>query len=382
MRPVAKHLEQMLGEKVYHFSDLDDKMDDDGCHRFLALHCWCSILPESNFVKFLLEATGVPDVELLKAALIYPQNYSQPFTFNKFFRKIRTQPIKFRYIGTGQERLIAIVLRTEAARIRAAEIAMSKIGATVLFLAPQRLLSNKWIRKNAAMYCHGFIVWNSCDRPVHLLARYDELYIITDDDRIDNDQEIKLGKENEILVWLAHRYGFPLHLDSPSGVEVNNPVKRLEQIEIPALLRRAENRRREFLSNLKCLRVAAEYGSTGIWDGQLRNIPYELIDIPFPLIRRIAAWQKNYDDTLIPLLPETADDEWWENHEIEELNIARAIQDAMGDRLDVQIWMINGPVSINSIGMYLDFLPSKIKDSLNRVVEKIITGENQGEDAV
>jgi len=233
--------------------------------------------------------------------------------------------------------------------LRAAEIAMRQIGAIVLFLVPQRLISNKWIRKNAAMYCHEFIVWNSCDRPIDLLARYDELYVISDEDLNGNGRDLKIGTENEILVWLAHQFDFPLHLDSPSGVELINPEKRLELTEIPERLKRAENRRREFTAQLGCLRVAAEYGSTGLWDELQRNIPYDYIDLPFPLIRRVAAWQRDYDDTLIPLLPKTADDEWWKKHEIEELNIAKAIQDVMGDKLDVQILLESGPASVNSL---------------------------------
>lgn len=97
MRPVAEHLEQVLGKKVYHFEDFDDDMDDDSCHRFLALHCWCYLLPESNYIQFLLEVTGLPDVEALKSALINPRSYSHPFIFNEAFGGIESKCYRFQY---------------------------------------------------------------------------------------------------------------------------------------------------------------------------------------------------------------------------------------------------------------------------------------------
>lgn len=97
MRPVVDRLEQVLGEKVYHFEDFDDDIDDDSCHRFLALHCWCSLLPESNYIRFLLEVTGLPDVEALKSALIDPRSYSHPFIFNEAFGGIESKCYRFQY---------------------------------------------------------------------------------------------------------------------------------------------------------------------------------------------------------------------------------------------------------------------------------------------
>lgn len=79
MRPLAQRLEAMLGEPVFHFADLSFIGDDDGLHRFLMLHWCCSYKPASTFVRFLMKVSGVRDVEELKAALIDPANYTQPF---------------------------------------------------------------------------------------------------------------------------------------------------------------------------------------------------------------------------------------------------------------------------------------------------------------
>ena len=86
MMPVAKHLEQVLGEKVFYFQNLDDKLDDDWCHRFFVLHCWCYFLPESEFVQYMLEVTGIPNVEFLKSALLAPESFRlHPFKFECHF---------------------------------------------------------------------------------------------------------------------------------------------------------------------------------------------------------------------------------------------------------------------------------------------------------
>ena len=96
MMPVAKHLEQVLGEEVFYFQDLDDDCDDDWCHRFFALHCWCALLPESNFVQYMLEVSGLPDVESLKTALLAPESFRlHPFKFECNFGGIEAKILKF-----------------------------------------------------------------------------------------------------------------------------------------------------------------------------------------------------------------------------------------------------------------------------------------------
>jgi len=93
IKPVARHLKKLLRKEVYHFQKMDSEHDDDFCHRFLALHYWCSILPDSDYVKFLVEVAELPDVETLKRELINPQNYSVPFEMRGFGENI--EPISF-----------------------------------------------------------------------------------------------------------------------------------------------------------------------------------------------------------------------------------------------------------------------------------------------
>lgn len=100
VRPIAEVLESQLGEPVYYFADLDCDHDDDNCHRFLALHCWCSLLPDSSFVRYLLEVTELSRVEELKAALIDPANYTHPWKMCNAFFGIEVWPIcHFNYVN-------------------------------------------------------------------------------------------------------------------------------------------------------------------------------------------------------------------------------------------------------------------------------------------
>lgn len=79
IRPLAEKLEQILGEPVYYFADLNYEFDDDYVHRFLVLHWCCTYKPESAYVKYLLKASGAVNVEELKNELINPASFTQPF---------------------------------------------------------------------------------------------------------------------------------------------------------------------------------------------------------------------------------------------------------------------------------------------------------------
>ncbi|MFM2007090.1 MAG: hypothetical protein RLZZ09_2745, partial [Pseudomonadota bacterium] len=116
IRPVAQALEMALGEPVYYFSELDDDLDDDDVHRFLVLHWCCTYKPDSAYVKYLLEVTGAPDVEELKAALIDPANYTQPFKMNSAFHGLEPLSCRFEYLPPTLHKTVAVVFMTPEAR--------------------------------------------------------------------------------------------------------------------------------------------------------------------------------------------------------------------------------------------------------------------------
>lgn len=97
MRPIARMLEENLGEPVFYFKKLGDEIDDDDVHRFLVLHWCCTYKPDSAFVRYLLRASGARDVGALKAALIDPASYTQPFKMNRALCGFETQICRFNY---------------------------------------------------------------------------------------------------------------------------------------------------------------------------------------------------------------------------------------------------------------------------------------------
>ncbi|QEI06146.1 hypothetical protein FXN63_10085 [Pigmentiphaga aceris] len=85
MRTIAARLEQSLGEAVYRFAKPSIDTDDDNVHRFLLLHWLCSLLPQSDYVRFLVDASGAATVDALKRALIDPASYAHPFKMHDAF---------------------------------------------------------------------------------------------------------------------------------------------------------------------------------------------------------------------------------------------------------------------------------------------------------
>ena len=76
-------------------------------------------------------------------------------------------------------------------------------------------------------------------------------------------------------------------------------------------------------------------------------LPCDLLDLPFPMVRRIAAWQRDYDDTINP--PYMGDDAWWDRHEQVALNIAVSLQDALGLDITVKLYHVKAWKPVNQI---------------------------------
>lgn len=76
-------------------------------------------------------------------------------------------------------------------------------------------------------------------------------------------------------------------------------------------------------------------------------IGYDLLDLPFPLVRRIAAWQRDFDDTVTP--PDKGCDQWWEHHEEEAVEIAQALQVAVGSQVAVKLYYLDAWVTVGQI---------------------------------
>lgn len=61
----------------------------------------CTYKPDAPFVRSMLFASGASGIEALKAALIDPENYSQPFVMNRAYLRLEAQSCRFRYSPMG-----------------------------------------------------------------------------------------------------------------------------------------------------------------------------------------------------------------------------------------------------------------------------------------
>jgi hypothetical protein len=118
IRPVAQELENVLGEPIYKFADLDleSDLDDDDVHRFLLLHWCCYWKPESAYVRFLVKVSGAANVEELKAALIDPANYTHPFKMNCSYLGLETLNCRIDYLPPDRQKTFTVVFLTPQAR--------------------------------------------------------------------------------------------------------------------------------------------------------------------------------------------------------------------------------------------------------------------------
>lgn len=350
MRVVADHLEKALGESVYYFKVPDCDTDDDNVHRFLVLHWLCTCWPESTYVKFLVTSSGAKDVEEFKVALVHPDNYTQPFKMNDAFIGIEPKACRLEYFPPNARKRIGIVFSTEAARTAAESLLLQKINCDVLIIAPPELVPDDWVRASTR-HCRNWAIQYLRDgilkEPIEVLAQIDELCVIADQRCPKRIFDLALPDSIEELLWLA----MDLRLDAKyffvDGLQLSNPETTLEKRNVPQRVMANRNRREAFTRQLKEIRLSCEFCSSGLWNDKGQMLAYDLLDLPFSLVRRIAAWQHDFDETENP--PATVDDAWWERHELEEISIATALQATLGESPVIKLYRKDGWLSIADI---------------------------------
>lgn len=351
IRPVAQQLEETLGQPVYDFADLTDEMDDDYVHRFLILHWCCTYKPESAFVKYLLKASGANDVEELKAALIDPASYTQPFTIEGYGTGLELLSCRINYLPPGQRKTVAVLFSTPQARDVAQALLWQRIRAHAVILAPKELATDEWIRQ-ATRYSSGYTLWYLDEQtlnrqPIEILASADELCLIANKKTPNTGYNLALSEGAENLLWLALSLGAEARYFHVDRRELSNPDTCLKELGVPARVAASKVQRTAFTRQLKELRLDNDYGSSGLWNEEGKMLRYDLLDLPLPLLRRIAVWQQDYDETIDP--PDMGDDAWWDAHTQEEIEIARALQDTLGPEIPVKLYRQAGWRNIDDI---------------------------------
>ncbi|AOX99903.1 hypothetical protein BJP62_05165 [Jeongeupia sp. USM3] len=350
MRPVALDLEKVLGEPVYYFKKLGDELDDDAVHRFLVLHWCCTYRPESAFVRFLLKVSEAKDVDELKAALINPASYTYLFKMNDAFVGLEALSCRINYLPTGMHKTAGVVFLTAQAREVAQSLLAQQIGAHAFIVASKELATSEWV-KQATRYCRDWTVHyvydSKLDEPLDILASVDELCVIANEPRPKSGFNLMLSEPCEDLLWMALNNGVDVHYYSTDRMSLYNPGDCLQKSGAPERVAARQAQRAAFTRQLKEIRLDNDFGSSGLWSAEGKMLGYDLLDLPFPLVRRIATWQRDYDDTIDP--PDMGDDAWWDRHEQEVLELATELQMALSSEVAVNLRRPEGWMTIDQI---------------------------------
>jgi hypothetical protein len=349
MRPVARMLETALGVPVYYFANLASDTDDDDVHRFLVIHWCCTHKPESAYVRYLVKVSGARDVEELKAALIDPASYAHPFTMNHA-ETIEARCCRIDYLPPEAHQTIGVVFLTAQAREVAQSLLTQHIGAHALIVAPMELATNEWVaqatrhaRSTTVNYVHD----SKLDDLLGILASVDILCVIANEKTPGRGFDLKLTEGAADLLWLALTLGVKTHYYNVDRSELLNPDTSLQRHGSPGRTAARQAQRAAFTRQLKVIRLDNEFGSSGLWDEQGKMLSYDQLDLPFALVRRIAAWQREFNTTLN--LPDNGDDLWWERHEQEAIAIAQALRAALGSEIAVKLYRPEGWMNVDQI---------------------------------
>ena len=174
-----------------------------------------------------------------------------------------------------------------------------------------------------------------------------QVILVYDVSRWGRFQDADESASIEELLWLA----IDLRLDAKyffvDGLQLSNPDSTLVKRNVPQRVMANRNRREAFTRQLNEIRLSCEFCSSGLWNDKGQMLAYDLLDLPFDLVRRIAAWQDDFDETENP--PATGDDAWWDRHEQEAISIATALQETLGTSPVVKLYRKDGWLSIAEI---------------------------------
>lgn len=289
-------------------------------------------------------------MEALKAALIDPASYTYPFEMNNSFIGPEALFFHLTYLSPGVHKTVGIVFLTEQAREVAQSLLAQQIGAHAFIVAPKELATDTWV-KHATRYCRRWTVHyvydGKLDEPLDILASVDELCVIANESRPNSGFDLKLSDPAEDLLWLALDLGVEARYYHVDCGQLANPELSLQKRGVPERVAAQKAQRAAYTRQLNGIRLDNDFGSSGLWDDEGRNLGYDLLDLPFSLVQRIAAWQRYYDDTMNP--PGMGDEVWWQRHEKEALDLAKALQTVLGENTVVKLYRKQGWMSVDEV---------------------------------
>lgn len=291
-------------------------------------------------MKFLLEVSGAKDAEELKAALIDSKSYFHPFEMNDAFVGLEAMICHIGYLSPNARKVVGIVFSTLAAQPWAESLLLQQINVDVFIVTSKELASEEWVKastRNCRNWAIQYLHDGQLDKPIDVLAHIDELCVIADEKSTSRGFDLKISSTMEDLLWLALRHQVPAKFFFIDGTQLGNPETCLNARSVPERVTKQDKLRESFTHQLEEIRVSCEFSSSGLWNSRGQMLGYDCLSLPFSLARRLAAWQMDFDETQFP--PASGDDAWWENHEREEIEIAKELQDSLGTNIRVKVFL-------------------------------------------
>jgi hypothetical protein len=182
------------------------------------------------------------------------------------------------------------------------------------------------------------------------LARIDELSVVADDKtRKGVAWDLNISNAIEELMWKAIESRIPTQFYGIDGFCNGSLGTCLKERSVPVRVAAQDKERKELTAKLAVVRLDCDWGSSGLWDECGRMIPYDYIDLPLPLIRRIIDWHEEFDATLDEVTSHTGpSEEWDEKHEREERKLALDLQNTLGPNTEVKVMTEQGWKSTTS----------------------------------
>lgn len=258
------------------------------------------------------------------------------------------------YLPAQTRKTVGVLFLTEAARKVATTLLMQQSGLHALVVAPWDLANDEWVRQ-ATRYCRGWTIRymhdGKLETPIEILAAIDTLHMIASEPTPESGFDLKLSEPAEDLLWLAFDLGIEAKYYNTERTQLIAPKTCLQKRAVPKRVAAQRAQRTAFTRQLKEIRLATDYCSSGLWDEEGRMLGYDLLDLPFSLVRRIAAWQRDYDETANP--SDMFSEAWREHHWQETIEIAKSLQTALGKNTIVKLHRPQGWMGVDEIVRFL-----------------------------
>lgn len=229
----------------------------------------------------------------------------------------------------NDDSLFCVFLAAESCRA-VQTLLEQRSGKDVLLIAPSEYATDAWCRTVAANYRN----WNrvepddrALDWPRPLMLFADEIHVFSGMPEPTDAVQRKLAQQLEDLLYDAHRLGIPSYYYHADGTPIEDLQQRLQQREPPRHLANKISLTRDLVE----LRLDADgEGITGVWSSFEGFLHYDNIDLPLPILRRLALWEQAL------LYAEDIDE--WNRLEQEAINLAPILQEALGGKVPIKIW--------------------------------------------